>query len=86
LAVWYRRLRSFSRAVITIQSSSPRTSRESTAGSTPRTAAMPGNPSAELSRALGRGVSSSRITRRTSSSATWFTRRWVSGVVPVSSS
>ena len=77
LAVSYRRFRSFSRAFITIQSSSPRTSRVSLAGSICRWAAIAGRRSFEsLSRVLGRGGSSSRITRSTSSRAASWTRFW----------
>src|SRR5208337_5649152 len=67
-AVWYRRLRSFSRAFIPIQSSSWRSIRLSLAGSTWR---RPATDSAFAPRVrirvLGRGGSSSRMTRRISS-------------------
>jgi hypothetical protein len=58
------RERSFSRALITIQSSSPRTSR---ASSVCRRAEIGGSASRDsLRRVLGLGGSSSRIIRRTS--------------------
>jgi hypothetical protein len=82
----YRRLRSFSSAFITIQSSSPRTSRVSLAGSVPRFSATVGSVSAVLSRVLGIWGSSSRTIRRTSSNATSLRRDASNGVVPVSSS
>ena len=67
LAVSYRRVRSFSSAFITIQSSSPRTSRASFAGSVRRCAAIDASGRLEpLSRVLGLGGSSSRIRRRIS--------------------
>ena len=68
-AVSYRRDRSFSRAFITIQSRSPRTSRASRAGSVPRDAAIDAVSSVVASRVLGFGGSSSRIRRRTSVNA-----------------
>ena len=86
MAVSYRRERSFSRAFITIQSSSPRTNFDSFAGSTPRTAAMLGNSAVVESRVLGRCGSSSRTSRSTSSRAAARTRSFCKGVVPVSSS
>ena len=86
LAVSYRRPRSFSRHFITIQSNSPRTSPLNSLGPRPRFAAILGNSSAVESRVLGRGGSSSRITRRTSKSAASFTRFLVNGVEPVNSS
>jgi len=61
-------LRSFSSAFITIQSSSPRTSLFSFAGSTCRWAATDGRVSFDSdSRVLGLGGSSSRMIRRISS-------------------
>ena len=54
---------------MTIQSRSPRTSRVSFSGSVCRLAARLGSASLDESRRLGRGGSSSRITRRTSSQA-----------------
>ena len=86
LAVSYRRVRSFSSAFITIQSSSPRTSPLSFRGSTCRFAAMLGSSSVVLSRTLGQGESSSRITRNTSRNAACVIRLRSSGVDPVSSS
>jgi hypothetical protein len=67
LAVSYRRVRSFSSAFIAIQSSSPRTSFASRAGSVCRRAAIAGSISPEpLSRVLGFGGSSSRMRRSAS--------------------
>ena len=60
-------MRSFSSAFITIQSSSPRTSFVSFAGSVPRFAARVGKPSAVLSFVLGFDGSCSRMTRSISS-------------------
>ncbi len=87
LAVSYRRVRSFSSAFITIQSSSPRIDEPSRRGSLPRLAEIVEDfaPSAP-SRVLGVGGCSSRMILRISSKAA---RRSVSasnGVVPVSSS
>jgi hypothetical protein len=80
-------LLSFSRAFITIQSSSPRTSFVSLAGSMWRWAEMDASASPDsLSRVLGLGGSSSLIMRRISPYAASRTRLWVSGVLPVSSS
>jgi hypothetical protein len=55
-------------------------------GSSPRLAAIIGNCAAVLSRVLGLGGSSSRITRSISSNAALRTRSCSSGVDPVSSS
>ncbi len=71
---------------MTIQSRSPRTIRVSLSGSVWRLAARLGSASLDESRVLGRGGSSSRITRRTSSQAACLSRCFSSGVVPVSSS
>jgi hypothetical protein len=79
-------LRSFSKAFMTIQSNSPRTSLVSLAGSVPRLVARVGNPSAVLSFALGLAGSCSRMTRSISSSPT-FPNSWrLNGGLPVSSS
>ena len=86
LAVSYRRLRSFSKALSTIQSKSPRSSRPSFSGSVWRHAAMLGKASVELRRMLGRGGSSSRISRQISSQAASLNRCRSSGVLPVSNS
>ncbi len=76
-----------SSAFITIQSSSPRTSFVSLAGSIWRWAEIDASVSAEsLSRVLGLGGSSSLIMRRTSPYAASLSRLWESGVLPVSSS
>ena len=80
-------MRSFSSAFITIQSSSPRTSLVSLAGSVCRCAAIDGSESFDsLSRVLGFGGSSSRMIRRISSYAACLNRSLSNGVVPVSSS
>ena len=87
LAVSYRRVRSFSRAFITIQSSSPRTSFASFAGSVRRRAAIDASVSFDaLSRVLGLGGSSSLIRFRISAYPAWCSVARSSGVVPVSSS
>ena len=86
LAVSYRRLRSFSRHFITIQSSSPLTSLLKRAGSVCRLAAIDGSASLELSRVLGRGGSSSPMIRRISSNAAARSRSFSSGVLPANSS
>ena len=87
LAVSYRRLRSFSSAFITIQSSSPRTDRRARRGSACRLAetVVSVSPSV-LSRVLGFGGSSSRMIRRISSKAACLSVSESNGVVPVSSS
>ncbi len=85
-AVSYRRDGSFSMAFITIQSSSPRTSFASRAGSVPREAAIDAVSCVGPSRVLGLGGSSSRIRRSTSVNAASRSRPCSSGVVPVSSS
>jgi len=80
-------LRSFSNVFITIQSSSPRTSFVSLAGSVWRLAEIDASASPEsLSRVLGLGGSSSLIMRRISAYAASFIRFRSSGVLPVSSS
>ena len=72
---------------MTIQSSSPRTSRVSRCGSTRRRAPISASARPlELRRVLGRGGSSSRISRSTSANAASRMRSRWSGVVPVSSS
>ena len=71
---------------MTIQSSSPRTSLVSLTGSSCRWAARLGSESLSLSRALGRGGSSSLISRSSSCQAASWKRCRSSGVVPVSSS
>ena len=86
LAVSYRRVRSFSRHFITIQSTSPRTSFDSRAGSVFRAAAILGRSPELESRTLGRGGSSSLISRTISPRAASRSRCFSSGVVPVSSS
>ena len=87
LAVSYRRVRSFSIAFITIQSSSPRTSFVSLAGSVLRCAATDGSRSRDSeSRVLGLGGSSSRIRLKISSYPACRSRARSSGVEPVRSS
>ena len=71
---------------MTIQSSSPRTSLVSLAGSVPRFAATVGSVPDVLSRVLGAAGSSSRMIRRTSSHATSLSSVLSNGVVPVRSS
>ena len=70
-------MRSFSRHFITIQSSSPRTSCESRAGAVLNAAATLGSAPEVLSRTLGRGASSSLISRTNSSSADYLRVRIV---------
>ena len=86
MAEAYRRSRSLASAFITIQSRSPRTSRDSRAGSTCRLAARVGSASDVLIRLDGVGGSTSRITRSISSSAARRIDSRAIGVVPVSSS
>ncbi len=69
-----------------IQSSSPRKSPASRAGSVLRLAAMLARASVVLSRVLGRGGSTSRTIRKTSSTAARPRLLRSTGVVPVSSS
>ena len=72
---------------MTIQSSSPRTSRASLWGSVRRCAAKPARDSFDsVSRVLGRGGSTSLIIRSISTNAALFNRVLSRGVVPVSSS
>ena len=87
MAVSYRRVRSFSRHFIAIQSSSPRISLASFAGSVLRCAEIDGSAAREpLSRVLGRGGSSSLIRRRISAYPASRSDIRSSGVVPVNNS
>ena len=71
---------------MTIQSRSPWTSRVSFFGSSLRTAAMLGRSSADDSRVLGLGGSTSRMTRSISSNAAARNSLELMGWLPVSSS
>ena len=71
---------------MTIQSSSPRTSFVSFAGSVPRFAASVGRPSAVLNLVLGFDGSFSRITRSISNMPARSSSLPVNGVLPVSNS
>ena len=68
---------------MTIQSSSPRTNLVSLVGSSCRRAARLGSESLSLSRALGRGGSSSLMSRSISCQAASLKRRRSRGVDPV---
>ncbi len=86
-AVSYRRVRSFSSAFMTIQSSSPRTSFVSRAGSILRCEEIDGSASFEsLNRVEGLVGSSSRMRRSTSVYAALRSLSRSSGVEPVRSS